>query len=490
MALSVLVIGYFMVVLDMTIVAVASPKIVDGLHADIPAVVWATSAYLLVFAVALLPAGRLGDRFGPRDVYLAGLALFTVASLACGLSSTIGTLIAARAAQGLGAALVTPQTMAVIARTFPPGRRAAAMSLWGGVAGLANLVGPLAGGVLVDQLGWEWIFFVNVPLGVVGLVAASRFVPALPGGGRGFDVVGVLLSAAGLALLVFGLQEGDSWHWSYGVWLMIVTGLVVLAAFVVQQARGAPEPLLPLSLFRDRNFGLATAAVAAAGAAVPAVMVPLYFYLEAVRNLSGSRSGLVVAPMAIFAMLFVPFVAKFGDRTHPRSIPGAGFALFAVTLLVFAALMTPGSPVVVFLTGAAVTGIANACLWPTLAATATRDLPVAAAGAAAGAYNAVRQFGSVLGSAAVSAVIASRMAAHGLDADAVVDGGSVTGIMTPAVRHAFGSALGESMYLPAAILALGLVAAALFVRAPEPEPASRPVPVPTSVTAGERLDDR
>ncbi|HTM86025.1 MAG TPA: MFS transporter, partial [Mycobacterium sp.] len=175
-----MVVGFFMILVDSTIVAVANPTIMADLHVGYDTVIWVTSAYLLAYAVPLLVAGRLGDRFGPKNLYLIGLAVFTVASLGCGLSGSIGTLITARVVQGVGAALLTPQTLSTITRIFPADRRGVAMSIWGATAGVATLVGPLAGGVLVDALGWEWIFFVNVPVGVIGLVMAVRLIPVLP----------------------------------------------------------------------------------------------------------------------------------------------------------------------------------------------------------------------------------------------------------------------------------------------------------------------
>src|SRR6478752_3078371 len=182
-----LVIGFFMILIDTTIVSV----------------IWVTSAYLLAYAVPLLITGRLGDRFGPKRLYLAGLVVFTLASLWCGLSGTVGMLIAARVLQGLGAALMAPQTMAVITRIFPPDGRGAAMGLWGATAGVATLVGPILGGVLVDGLGWEWIFFINVPVGIVGFILAWILVPKLETHPHKFDLVGVFLSAVGLFLIVF-----------------------------------------------------------------------------------------------------------------------------------------------------------------------------------------------------------------------------------------------------------------------------------------------
>lgn len=452
-ALWAMVVGYFMIILDMTIVAVANPAIMRQLDTGVSEVVWASSAYLLAFATLLLTAGRLGDRYGPKPVYLAGLALFVVASLACGTASTIGVLIAARAVQGVGAALMLPQTMALITRTFPAGGRSAAMSLWGAVAGFANLAGPLLGGVLVDGLGWEWVFLVNIPVGVVGLVLAARYVPVLERHEHRFDVVGVLLSGVGMLMLVVGLQEGAALGWNATVWLLIVAGVLVLGAFVVHQARTSGEPLLPLSIFRDRNFALGTLAVGAIGAAVAAVMVPLYFYLEAVRGMTALQAALLLAPMAVFAMVVVPLIGRFGDRFHPRVVPTAGFALFAVTLVCFAVLMTPTSSIGLFLVLSAAAGIANACIWPTLAATATNNLPALRAGAVSGAYNAIRQVGSVLGTAGIAAVIANRSLANGPG------------------DQGFGLALSQSVYLPVALLVVGGLASACLVALRAPAPA-------------------
>ena len=174
-----MMLGFFMILVDSTIVSVAIPAISEGLDASYNEVIWVNSAYLLAYAVPLLITGRLGDRFGPRTIYLAGLALFTASSLACGLASTSAALIAARAFQGFGGAMVTPQTMSVMIRTFSPKERGGAMGVWGATAGLATVTGPLLGGVLVDASGWPWIFFVNVPVGVLGLVLAWIYVPRL-----------------------------------------------------------------------------------------------------------------------------------------------------------------------------------------------------------------------------------------------------------------------------------------------------------------------
>ncbi|MGW1743989.1 DHA2 family efflux MFS transporter permease subunit [Nocardia sp. NPDC001965] len=464
LALGALVVGFFMILLDVTIVAVANPAIMTGLGADISQVIWVTSAYLLTYAVPLLITGRLGDRFGPKNIYLIGLAVFTLASLWCGLSGSIETLIAARAVQGLGAALMTPQTMAVITRTFPPDGRGAAMGMWGAVAGLATLIGPILGGVLVDGLGWEWIFIVNVPVGVVAFALAVWLVPSLPTHQHKFDWLGVVLSAVGMFLLVFGIQEGNTKDWSGEIWAMIVAGVVVLAIFVATQARGSGEPLLPLPLFRDRNFSLSNLAIASMGAAVTAVMVPLYFYLQAVHGMTPTRSALVLAPMAIITGFAAPVVGKLSGRWHPRLIPTIGFLLFAISIFWFAVVMRdPHANITWLVVGGAVAGVSNACIWAPLATTATHNLPISQAGAGAGVYNTTRQVGSVLGSAAISALIAGRMSAAGL-AGAPAGEGMGTGQVPEPVRQAFSTALSQATYLPAALLLVGVVASALFIR--------------------------
>lgn len=218
-ALWAMMVGFFMIMLDSTVVAIANPTIMAQLRIGYATVVWVTSAYLLAYAVPMLVAGRLGDRFGPKNLYLIGLGVFTVASLGCGLSSGAGMLIAARVVQGVGAGLLTPQTLSTITRIFPAHRRGVALGAWGTVASVASLVGPLAGGALVDSMGWEWIFFVNVPVGVIGLILAAYLIPALPHHPHRFDWFGVGLSGAGMFLIVFGLQQGQSANWQ--PWMLV-----------------------------------------------------------------------------------------------------------------------------------------------------------------------------------------------------------------------------------------------------------------------------
>lgn len=462
-ALWALCLGFFMILVDSTIVAVANPAIMDHLGADINSVVWVTSAYLLAYAVPLLITGRLGDRFGPKRLYLLGLTLFTAASLWCGLAGSIEMLIVARVFQGFGAALMTPQTMAVITRTFPPDKRGTAMGLWGATAGVATLVGPLAGGVLVDGLGWQWIFFVNVPVGVVAFLAAMRYVPDLETHQHKFDIPGVILSAAGMFFLVFGLQEGNTYNWSARIWLMIAAGIVLLGVFVWNQSRTKGEPLLPLELFRDRNYSLANIAITSMGFAITAMVLPLMFYAQGVRGLSPTGSALLMVPMAVLAGALAPGVGKLVDRVHPRYIAAPGFLMLAISLTWLSVVMKPDTAIWELLLPIALMGVANAFIWSPLAATATRNLPQHQAGAGSGVYNTTRQVGAVLGSAGIGALITSRLAANGVPSGGTAHEGMATA-MPEFIRDGFSSAMSQSVLLPAAVLLVGFVASLCFSR--------------------------
>lgn len=464
-----LVIGFFMILIDTTIVSVANPSIMEGLGTDINAVIWVTSAYLLAYAVPLLITGRLGDRFGPKKLYLLGLVVFTLASLWCGLSGDIQSLITARVLQGLGAAIMTPQTMAVITRIFPPDRRGAAMGLWGATAGMATLVGPILGGVLVDSLGWEWIFFINIPVGIVGFILAWRFVPSLSTHPHRFDIPGVLLSAVGLFLLVFGIQEGETYNWGtiagpLSVWSLIIAGIVVLAGFIAWQRFNKGEPLLPLDLFRDRNFSLANIGITTVGFTVTAFGLPLIFYYQMVRGMTPTQSALMMVPMALISGGLAPVVGKIIDRVNPKYITSGGLVLMAVALVWNSVLMHPDTPILLFLLPSAVLGFANAGIWAPLSSTATRNLPPRQAGAGSGVYNTTRQIGAVLGSAAIAVLIQSRLAAELPAGGPGGESMEFSGRLPEALHEGFSTAMGQSILLPAAVILVGAAVALFFAK--------------------------
>ncbi|MGB3731002.1 MFS transporter [Microbacterium sp.] len=471
-ALWALVIGFFMILVDTTIVSVANPAIKAALDPDtnnLDNVVWVTSAYLLAYAVPLLITGRLGDRFGPKNIYLIGLVVFTGASLWSGLSTTLVGLIVARAVQGLGAAFMTPQTMAVITRTFPPERRGAAMGLWGATAGVATLVGPLMGGLLVDGLGWEWIFYINVPVGVIGFVLAMIYVPKLQTHPHRFDYVGVVLSAAALFLIVFGLQEGQKYDWGtitgpISVWGMIGAGIVLLVVFVLQQWKTKSEALVPLGLFKDRNFSASNLGIAAVGFTVTSMSLPFMFFLQLARGLTPTESALLMIPMAVISGVLAPFAGALLDRIDPRFILVPGLLCVAGGVLWNASLMNMDTPTWMFLLPSALLGIGNAGMWGPLATEATRNLPPRQAGAGAGIYNTTRTIGSVVGSSAIAAFMQARLEANlpGLDKAPAGFGGG--GSMPSFVADGFSTGMAQSMLLPAAVMVVALIASVFIGR--------------------------
>ncbi|MGD1279857.1 MFS transporter [Mycobacterium seoulense] len=464
-ALWAMMIGFFMIMVDSTIVAVANPTIMTRLHIGYDTVVWVTSAYLLGYAVVLLVAGRLGDRFGTKNLYLIGLVVFTVASVWCGLSGSAAMLIAARVVQGVGAGVLTPQTLSTITRIFPPERRGVAVSLWGATAGVASLVGPLAGGVLVDGLGWQWIFFVNVPIGVLGLALAYWLVPVLPTQSHRFDLVGVALSGLGMFLIVFGLQQGQAAHWEPWIWAMIVAGIGFMTVFVFWQSMNTDEPLIPLAIFGDRDFGLCNVGVAIVSFAATAMMLPLTFYAQAVCGLSPTRSALLIAPMAVANGVFAPFVGRMVDKYHPRPVLGFGFSVLAIALTWLTFEMSPATPIWRLVLPFFATGVGMAFVWSPLTATATRNLPPRLAGAGSAVYNSVRQLGAVLGSAGMAAFMTARIGAEMPPQPSAGPGGEepATLQLPEFLRDPFAAAMSQSVLLPAFIALFGIVAALFLV---------------------------
>jgi EmrB/QacA subfamily drug resistance transporter len=441
-----LVLGFFMIMVDASILNVANPSIMETFGADYAGVIWVTSSYLLAYAVPLMVTGRLGDRFGQKRIYLAGLVVFTLASLACGMATSLPALVATRAVQGFGASMMTPQTMAVITRLFPPQRRGVAMGLWGATAGVAMLVGPPLGGILVDTLSWRWIFFVNIPIGFIAMALVLRFVPLLEKHEHRFDLLGVLLSTVGLFLVVFGLQEGNSLAWSATVWALIGAGLVVLLLFLAWQARNPGEPLLPLELLADRNFTLASIAVALVGFAVQCFPLPLIFYLQEVRGLSPTLSGVLLMPSALMSAALARPVGLRIDRTDARTVAMQGLVLSAIAIAGYALIVGRDISVWWLLVPNTLLGIGQSAVWAPLSTTATRNLPPHRAGAGSGVYNTNRQVGSVLGSASAAALIAWRAGVH---ADAGQAG--------------VAQAMSDSLWLPVAAFAAAAFVAVLFV---------------------------
>lgn len=481
LSLMALCVGFFMILVDMTIVAVAQPEIQVALRTDVNGIVWVTSAYLLTYAVPLLITGRLGDKYGPKLVYQVGLVVFTAASVWCGFAGSIGELIAARALQGIGAALITPQTMALITRIFPPEKRGAAMGVWGTVAGVATLVGPLLGGILTDQFGWEWIFFVNLPVGIVGLILAATLVPSVDTHDHSFDWIGVVLSAVGLSALVFGIQDGEKYDWAAWIWVLIIGGIAVMAVFIYWQSRIRTEPLVPLSLFKDRNFTLSNIGIASMGFAISGLMIPVMFFLQLVGGMSPTRSAVMMVPMAVLTGILAPIVGRVLDKVHPSAIIATALLLQAIAVGWVGVIARPATPVWQLVIPMCLMGIASAGIWAPLAATATRNLPWQQAGAGAGVYNTTRMIGSVIGSAAVGAIMQTRLAAE-LPGVNTTEQSSAVSQLPAFVREPFATAMGQSLYLPAGVLLIGVLATLFLTR---PKHQASPFTAAAAVSKGE-----
>ncbi len=416
--LATLSLGFFMTLLDLTIVNVAIPAMRRGLHASLPQIGWVINAYIIVLAVLMITAGRLGDLRGRRNLFIAGVTIFTLASAASGLAQTAPELITARAVQGLGAALLLPQTMAVIIATFPASRRGAAMGIWGGVAGLATIAGPTIGGMLVTWLGWRWIFFVNLPVGAATVVAAVAILPEVRTGRRqALDLPGVLLASAALVAITYGLIEGQTYHWGrvasfVSIPLIIGAGVVLLATFVAVQARRQQrEPLLPFVLFRDRNYALMSAANVIVSVGLIGMALPLTLYLQSGLGLSPLAAGLTMAPASLVSGLTAPFAGRLADRGG-KYLLMSGMALYAAGLVILVSLAGPASHWYDLLPGFLVAGLGVGCTMSPMQVNATRNVNPRLAGAAAGVLNTIRQTGSALGSAVVLAVLQNRLAAR------------------------------------------------------------------------------
>lgn len=437
-ALFALCTGFFMILLDQTIVAVATPEFQRQLHADYNSIIWVTSAYLLTFAVPLLVTGRLGDRFGPRNVYVVGMTIFTVSSLWCGLSSTVGELIVARAVQGLGAALLTPQTMAVINRIFPRERRGSALGVWGATAGLSTLLGPILGGVITGTIGWEWVFFINVPIGVISIIAVMVWVPRFPPSARRIDPFSILLSILAVFLLVFALQEGETMQWAWWFWSMMLVSLLLFVLFVRQQVvaeNKGRDPLMPLKLFTVRNFSLGNIGIVGMGFTVASIPLPFTLYYQQVHGLDPLEAGLMLAPQAATSLILSPIVGRMTDKYSSRGLGAFGFAMMGVSIVGMTVVMVNGINHFWTFIPLVGLGIGNSFVWAPNSASTMRDLSFHQMGAGSGVYNQTRQLGSVVGVALVGALMQWRLAAD-----------------DP------GTAFGLAVLAPAAMMVVGVVA--------------------------------
>jgi EmrB/QacA subfamily drug resistance transporter len=435
--LLVTVLGFFMIMLDTTIVYVATPSILTNLHASLDQVLWVFNGYLLTYAVLLITAGRLGDLFGPRQLFALGLIVFTAASALCGLSQDASQLIAARVIQGIGGALIAPQTITILMAIFPPERRGAAFGMTGAVIGISTVAGPTLGGLIVTNWDWRWIFYLNVPVGILALIGTFLVIPDVrPGRRHSLDLPGIALSSAALLAIVFGLIEGQRYEWgTITGWLtipmVIGAGVALFVAFIAWQLRGS-EPLVPLRLFRDRNFSLMNWTSLAMSFAMQGIFIPITIYTQSVLGMTPLQSGLTVAPMSIAAAFLAPIAGRLSDRLGGKYLLMAGLALFGAGAALVTALSTATATQSTFILPFILTGIGLGLVMAPMTTVAMRDITPAMAGAASGVLNTTRQLGAVLGSAAVGAVLQNRLAVS-LHDQAV----AAAGQLPPAVQARF-----------------------------------------------------
>jgi EmrB/QacA subfamily drug resistance transporter len=408
--------GFFMTLLDLTIVNIAIPNLITQLHASLDDVLWVINAYALVLAVLVITAGRLGDLIGPRIMFMGGVGVFTVASAACGLAPSPGWLIGFRAVQGLGAAMLMPQTLTIITNTFPPDRRGAAFGVWGAVAGVATIAGPTLGGLLVTAFDWRWIFFVNLPFGLVVLLVTPLIIPDFRSGRRHrIDIPGVLLASAALLAICYGLVEGQKYDWGtiagfLSIPLVIGLGVVLLLAFLlVQRLTQDKEPLVPFALFRDRNYAVVNWVSGVLAVGMMGIFIPLTLYLQSVLGFSALKAGLTMAPASVISMFVAPVAGRMTDKIGGKFILMSGLILFGAGMGWIALIAQPDSSWTVFLAPLIVAGLGMGCIFAPMVTVGMRNIEPRMAGAASGVLNTIRQVGLVIGTATVGALLQNRL---------------------------------------------------------------------------------
>ena len=375
------------------------PVITPQLPFDVGDAVWLTSVYLLCTVVPMPVAGRLGDAYGHRRIFLTGLALFIAALVLAALSWSHAALIAARAVQGIGSALFLPQAFGVVNRVFAPETRGRAFAAWGVVGSVASLIGPVVGGLLVDGAGWRAAFGVQAAVALAAFALAALWVPVLPTMEGSIDTVSVMLTLAGLGSLIYGIQ--------YGQWWAIAVGCIGIAILVWRGMTGRDQGFLPLRLLSRGNFAVGIFGVTVRGVAVASMFIPMMYWLQTVAGVTSTRAGLLTAPMSILALVLTPVAGIAADKLHPKLLCVGGFVVLTTALAIgYGVMVTDASPLW-FAVVTGLLGVGSAFIWAPNAATTMRAVPDEHAGAASGMYNTVRQVGSVLGVALVGAVLSA-----------------------------------------------------------------------------------
>ena len=400
--------GLFMIMLDNTVVNVALPSIEKDLKISISELEWIVTAYALVFAALLITGGKLADMFGRRKIFVIGLAIFSLSSLACGLAPNAGFLIGSRAAQGIGAALMSPATLSIITATFPPRQRGQAIGIWAGVSALALAIGPLVGGLIVDNIGWNWIFFVNVPIGVLGIVVSQLVIAESRDTSheQSIDLPGLLTSGLALFSLCYALIEGNRHGWASAEILgLFAAAVVLLTAFVVLETRQR-LPLLDLSLFRIGSFVGANVVALLVSLGMFGVFFFVSLYVQNILGYSPTKAGAIFLPMTMLIIVIAPIAGKTSDRIGGRWLMGSGMTILGISLLLYQRIGVH-TGFWTLLPSLILGGIGMSLTMSPMTSVAMGSVPVDKAGVGSGVLNSFRQIGGALGIALMGAILAS-----------------------------------------------------------------------------------
>jgi EmrB/QacA subfamily drug resistance transporter len=442
--------GLFMIMLDNTVVNVALPSIERDLHVSISSLEWIVTAYALTFAALLITGGKLGDLFGRRRIFVIGIAIFTLSSLACGFAPTAGFLIGARAVQGVGAALMNPASLSIITATFPPRERGQAIGIWAGVSAMALAIGPLVGGLIVDNINWNWIFFINVPVGVVGIVVSQLVIKESRDTSheQSIDLPGLITSSAGLFALTYGLIEGNRHGWtSPEIVGLFSAAAVLLVAFVVVEHRQR-LPMLDLSLFRIGSFTGSNIVAMLVSLGMFGVFFFVSLYIQNILGWTPTQAGASFLPMTILIILIAPIAGKMSDRVGSRWLMGGGMTLVSISLLLYQRVGLH-STFWTLLPAMLLGGVGMALTMSPMTAAAMSSVPVDKAGVGSGVLNSFRQLGGSLGIALMGAILASYVTAP---------------VGSPASAQQFVDGLHAALLVAAAITFAAAIVAVVLVR--------------------------
>ncbi len=465
-ALAVICAAFFMTILDVSIVNVALPSIGKSLDFSRENLQWVVTAYAITFGGFLLLGGRAADLYGRRRVFLVGVVVFTVASLLCGLSSSEAVLIAARALQGLGAAIISPAALSIVTTTFAEGaERNKALGIWGAMGGSGAAVGVLAGGVLTKYLGWEWIFFVNVPVGVIAFLLAPRFVRESRSEQRTApDVAGAVTVTAGIALLVYAISQAPDHGWGSS-WTIsrLVASAVLLAAFIVIEAR-AKYPLMPFSIFRVRTVAGADIVGLLLGAVTFSNFFVLTLYVQQVLGYSALKTGVAFAATAGSAVLWAGVAQWLATKFGPKPVMAVGFVAMTAGMVWYSQIPADGSFSTDLLPGYLLIGFALPFTWIPVSIAALAGVQAHEAGLASGLINTAQQVGGAIGVAVASSVSLSHF-------NEELNAGS-------SFAQAFTSGSQWAFWVMAGLAVVGLIATLVLIRPDDLGAVGEPVSVP------------